>query len=158
MAANKVGYPLASEGLLTDIDASARNVLGLRQFDDQGNEYIYLEGVASTVVGSCVTFGLSAVTAYQTALSVTGAKGPVAIAMAATLAGQFGWYQVKGVAQANFNGAAVAGALLYSASTGKVDDAVVSGDQIDGAIVAATVAGAGLGAAFLCDPFMNHQG
>ncbi len=155
---NKTGYPLASEGLLTDIDAAARNILGLRQFDDQGNEYVYLEGVASTVVGSCVTYGLTAASFAQTALSVTGVKGPVAFAMAAVLAGQFGWYQIYGVAQALFNGAAVAGAPLYSASTGKVDDAVVSGDQIDGAIVAGTVASAVLGPVFISYPFMNHQG
>lgn len=158
MAINKVGYPMATEGLVTDVDAKARNVVGTRTFDDAGNEYVYLQGIGSTVIGSCVTYGLSATSAFLTALSVTGVKGPVAIAMAAVLATQFGWYQIYGLAQANFNGAAVAGAPLYSASTGKVDDAVVSGDQIDGAIVAATVAGSGLGAVFITYPFMNHQG
>jgi hypothetical protein len=158
MAVNKVGYPLASVGAITDIDAAATNPEGTRQFDDAGNEYIYLQGVANTVVGSCVTYGLSATDAFQTALSVTGVSGPVAFAMSACLAGQFGWYQIGGLAQALFNGAAVAGKPLYSASTGKVDDAVVSGDQITGAIVAATVSGAGLGAVFLSAPFMNHLG
>jgi hypothetical protein len=156
--ATKVGYALASAGALTDVDTAARNVLGTRQFDDAGNEYIYLQGIGSTVVGSCVTFGLTATSAYLTALSVTGAKGPVAFAMAAVLASQFGWYQIYGVAQALFNGSAVAGAVVYSASTGKVDDAIVSGDQIDGAIVAATVGSAVLGSVFLTYPYMNKQG
>lgn len=155
---NKIGYAMATKGLLTDVDTSVRDVVGQRTFDDQGNEYIYLQGVAATAIGSVVTYGLSATSAYLTALSVTGAKGPVAIAMAAVLAAQFGWYMIYGLASALYNGAAVAGAPLYSASTGKVDDAVVSGDQIDGAICAATVAGAGLGAAWISYPFMNHQG
>ena len=98
--ASKVGYPMASEGQLTDVDAKARNVVGQRAFDDAGNEYIYLQGIGSTVVGSCVTFGLSATSAYLTALSVTGVKGPVAFAMAAVLATQFGWYQIFGLGSA----------------------------------------------------------
>lgn len=151
--ATKVGYSSASAGLLTDIDTAARNVLGTRQFDDAGNEYIYLQGIGSTVVGSQVTYGLTATSAFLTALGVTGVKGPVAFAMAAVLATQFGWYQIYGAAQALFNGSAVAGAVLYSASTGKVDDAVVSGDQIENAIVAATVTGAVLGSVFISYPF-----
>ena len=158
MATNKVGYSSTSVGLLTDVDTSARNPVGTRQFDDVGNEFIYLVGVASTVIGSCVTYGLNGTTAYLTALSVTGAKGPVAIAMGAILAVNFGWYQICGFGSALFNGSAAAGAALYSASTGKVDDAIVSGDQIDGAIVAATVGSAVLGAVYLQYPFMNHQG
>lgn len=164
--ANKIGYPGPSGGLLTDIDSVAipgatniyRNTPGQRQFDDVGNEYVYLLGVASTVVGSCVTYGLNGTTAYLTALSVTGARGPVAIALAATLAAQWGWYQIYGFGSALYNGAAVAGARIFSASTGKVDDAVVTGDQITNATVAATVSGSGAGAIFLAYPFMNGLG
>lgn len=165
--ANKIGYPDATQGLLTDIDTSTlvgavstyRNIPGTRTFDDAGNEFIYLQGVASTVAGSIVSFGLSAVSAFQTALSVTGVRGPIAVAMAAVLAGQYGWYQIYGLnTVAVFNGAAVAGAMLFSASTGKCDDAVVSGDRIDNAIVAATVSGAGAGSVFLNYPSMNNGG
>lgn len=153
--ANKVGR--ASVGLLTDVDTSARNVVGTSYFDEAGYEYIYLQGIGSTVIGSCVTFGLSA-TPFLTALSVTTVRGPVAIAMGAVLAAQFGWYQIYGIASALFNGSAVAGACLFSASTGKVDDAVVTGDRIDGANVAATVTGAVLGSVFLNYPHMNNGG
>ena len=155
MATNKVGR--ASVGLLTDVDTAARNVVGTSYYDDAGSEFIYLQGVASTVIGSCVTYGLNAVP-YQTALSVTGVRGPVAIAMAAVLATQFGWYQIYGLAQALFNGAAVTGAMVFSASTGKVDDAVVTGDRIDGCTVAATVGSAVLGTVFLNFPAMNNGG
>lgn len=151
----KVGHALASVGAVTDIDTAARNTVGTRCFDELGNEYIYLIGVASTVAGSCVTYNAS----YQTALSVTGAKGPVAWAMAATVASTWGWYFMGGkLTTAVFAGAAVNGAKLYSAGTGTVDDAVVSGDQITGAIVGATVSGAGAGTIFANAPFMNGLG
>ena len=53
-------------------------------------EFILLLGVASTVVGSVVTYNA---TTYQTALTVnTGNQAvPVAVAMAATVAGHLGW-------------------------------------------------------------------
>ncbi len=156
--ANKVGYPLGTVGQLTDVDTTQRNVLGIRSFDDAGNEYIYLQGIASTVIGSCVVFALNGTSNWLTALSVTTNRGPVAIAMAAVLATQFGWYQIYGFGSALFNGAAVAGACVFSASTGKVDDAVVTGDRIDGATVAATVGSAVLGAVFLNYPHMNNGG
>jgi len=144
--------------VFTQVHAKQKFGLGKRVRDSKGNEFIYLKGVASTVVGSVVTYGLTASSAFQTALSVTGAKGPVAVAMAATVASTFGWYQIYGAATANFNGAAVAGAKLYSAGTGLCDDAVVAGDQIVGAIVAATVAGAGLGSVYLQYPSMQGLG
>jgi predicted RecA/RadA family phage recombinase len=60
-----------------------------------GGEFMYLQGVANTVKGSLVTY--NALTG-QTALGVTGVHGgqPVAVAMAAIGAGQWGWYMVSG--------------------------------------------------------------
>ena len=62
-------------------------------------EFIYLKGVASTIVGSVVTYNLST---FLSALStsVVGVSNPVAIAMAATVASEFGWYQISGIALA----------------------------------------------------------
>jgi len=155
-----VGHSLCSISQdLTAVDDSQRNELGMLGQDKQGNEYVYLQGIASTVVGSVVLFGNStAANFYVTALSATGAKGLVAIAMGAIVASKFGWYQIRGLASANFNGAAVAGAKLYSASTGKCDDAVVAGDQITGGVVADTVAGSGLGPVGLFYPSMQGLG
>jgi hypothetical protein len=60
-------------------------------------EFIMLLGVASTVVGSLVTYNA---TTYQTTLSANTANQatPVAVAMAANTAGLFGWYQIGGLA------------------------------------------------------------
>lgn len=73
-----------------------------------GGEFVYLQGVANTVAGSLVTYDqLSA----ATVLAATGAQrgAPVAVAMAAIGAGQFGWYQVTG--NARIAKTAVAGTL-----------------------------------------------
>ena len=58
-------------------------------------EFILLLGVASTVVGSVVRYNA---TTYQTTLVVNTAVQdvPVAVAMAATTAGLYGWYQIAG--------------------------------------------------------------
>lgn len=61
-------------------------------------EFIYLLGVASTVVGSLVTYSA---TTFQTTLSPTNATSdgyPLAVAMSANVASQYGWYQIGGLA------------------------------------------------------------
>jgi hypothetical protein len=97
-------------------------------------EFIYLLGVASTVVGSLVEYNA---TTYQTALSAnTAAKvGPVAVAMSANVATQYGWYQVGGLAVIKKTAVAVApGVAVYqSGTTGRVMPTSASGKQILGA-------------------------
>jgi hypothetical protein len=90
---NKIGAALASVGLLTDVDTAQRNSLGLRVQDDSGNEYVYLTGVASTAANDWVFFD----ELYLTVRAVTSSvHGPMAIAQAATVASNFGWYCVFG--------------------------------------------------------------
>jgi hypothetical protein len=96
-------------------------------------EFIYLTGVASTAVGSWVTYDIDG----ASALLVASAVGPVAIAMSANVASQYGWYMIHGKHNAALCWGTLAlasNALLYAtASAGLVDDAVVSGDLIRGA-------------------------
>ena len=94
-------------------------------------EFIYLKGVASTVVGSVVTFNLDDGT---TALAVANAVGPVAVAMSACdAATKFGWYQIYGKGVARVLSGFVDDADCYLTSTaGSVDDADVAGDYIRG--------------------------
>ena len=92
-------------------------------------EFIYLKGVASTVVGSLVVFNQDD---HSTALFAANAIGPVAIAMSACVANQFGWYQIYGKAVAKA-GTVVDNALVYGAASGTVDDAVVAGDRVKNA-------------------------
>lgn len=101
-------------------------------------EFIYLLGVASTVVGSPVTF--DAVT-YQTALAAVGSSLPrrVAFAMSANVANAFGWYQISGMCIASKSASicCVAGAAVGVKTTGLISK-TGSGKEISGALVAAT--------------------
>ena len=127
-------------GPLTQVDDSAEYALLTRTQDADGNEYIYLKGVASTVAGSVVTYD----EAGQTTLIAANAVGPVAVAMAAIVADKYGWYQVFGSGTAAAAGAVADNAALYiSATAGKVDDAVVTGDCIIGMVARAAIAAAG---------------
>ena len=95
-----------------------------------GGEFIYLLGVASTEVGSLVTYNA---TTFQTTLSPTNGTTdgpPVAVAMSANVASQYGWYQIQGLAVIKKTAVAVtpqsgiwlsgtAGRVYVTASTGK---------------------------------------
>lgn len=97
-------------------------------------EFIYLEGVASTVVGSIVTYDDS----FQTALASTAlnAPRPVAVAMSANIASQYGWYQISGIAVATkANTTSYAKGAALAAGSG-LAIAAASGLQISGALVA----------------------
>lgn len=108
-------------------------------------EFILLKGVASTAVGSMVTWDG---TTYATALAATTANQgrPVAFSMAAnTSATVFSWYQISGTCVASKStGVAIAPTVALGVnSTGKVGN-VASGKQVLGARTAnaATVASA----------------
>jgi hypothetical protein len=98
-------------------------------------EFIYLLGVASTVVGSVVTYnGNNAGTpTFQTALAPATANQdkPLAVAMSANVAGQYGWYQIAGNAVVATNGTLAAGpAPVYLAGTGQVTSTPAAGMQV----------------------------
>ena len=97
-------------------------------------EFIMLLGVASTVVGSLVTYNA---TTYQTTLSANTANQatPVAVAMAATTAGLFGWYQIGGLAVIKKTAVATNAqvAVYQSATVGRIMATAASGKQVLGA-------------------------
>jgi hypothetical protein len=109
-------------------------------------EFIMLLGVASTVVGSLVTYNA---TTYQTTLSANTANQatPVAVAMSANTAGLFGWYQIGGLAVIKKTAVATNAqvAVYQSATVGRIMATAASGKQVLGArsanlaTVAATV-------------------
>ena len=117
-----------------------------RAFDPTygAGEFILLVGVASTTVGSLVTYDG---TTYQTTLCATTSNQarPVAVAMSANTAGLFGWYQIEGTAVVTKTlGAKVNPTVAIGVvSTGKIG-ASASGKEILGArsANAATVASA----------------
>ena len=91
-------------------------------------EFIYLSGVASTAVGSWVTFNQDD---NSTTLLAANAIGPVAVAMSANVANQYGWYQIYGKAIGLCLTGFLDNANVYATATaGSVDDAVVAGDRV----------------------------
>lgn len=128
-----VGYPPIAEF----VDATGDDYLQPVPFGtiitavdpDYGvGEFIFLKGVASTAVGSWVTYNADD---HSTALLAANAIGPVAVAMAATVADEAGWYQIGGKAVGKALTGFVDNANVYATATaGSVDDAVVAGDRV----------------------------
>jgi len=91
-------------------------------------EFIYLKGVASTVLGSVVTFSSDD---FSTALLVANAIDPVAVSMSINVASSYGWYQIYGKAVGKVLAAFADNANCYATATaGSIDDAIVAGDRV----------------------------
>jgi len=91
-------------------------------------EFIYLKGVASTVLGSVVTFSSDD---SSTALLAANAIDPVAVSMSINVASSYGWYQIYGKAVGKVLAAFADNANCYATATaGSIDDAVVAGDRV----------------------------
>lgn len=105
-------------------------------------EFIYLKGVANTVVGSPVTYNT---VNYATALAPVGSNlpQPIAFAMAATVANEYGWYQISGIAVALKTATVclVSGDAVGVLTAGKIAG-TGSGKEVQGALVAATASAA----------------
>ena len=124
---NSLGWtPIAT------VDTTQRHPLGtiVRARDDTygSGEFIYLKGVASTAVGSWATYNLDD---GSTTLLVANAIGPVGVAMSASVASTYGWYQISGKAVGKALTGYVDNALVFATATdGSVDDTVVDGDMV----------------------------
>lgn len=97
-------------------------------------EFIYLTGVASTVVGSIVCYDDN----FQTALDTSAAAGPpraLAVAMSANLASSYGWYQISGLAVATKSNAVSFADGAALAATGGLAVAAITALVILGAVV-----------------------
>jgi hypothetical protein len=118
-------------------------------------EFIYLLGVASTVVGSAATYNLDAGT---TTLTVADAIGPIGVSMSINVANQYGWYQIFGKAVGLVATGFVDDANIYAtAVAGTADDAVVAGDRVKNAKGASAIGtpAAGQAEVEIMYPFMD---
>ena len=99
-------------------------------------EFIYLKGVASTVVGSIVNYDNNFQTELDTS-AVSGPSRPLAVSMSANVASQYGWYQISGLAVATkANTVSFADGAGLGAAAG-LAVAVATGTVIQGAVVRA---------------------
>lgn len=97
-------------------------------------EFIYLTGVASTVVGSVVEYN----TSFQSGLETTALAEPQpnAVAMSVNVGSSYGWYQIGGNAVVTKAVAVSFAADAPLCAAAGLAIAVVSGLAINGAIVA----------------------
>jgi hypothetical protein len=136
---------------IADISTTKKHALGtiVRAKDpDLGvGEFIYLDGVASTVLGSIVRYDDT----FQTALNTSALTDslPLAVAMAACTASYYGWYQISGMAVAKKASATTFadGAGLGSASGLAI--AVSTNVQIQGAVVRTVTTSSGSAANYV---------
>lgn len=95
---------------------------------------IYLKGVASTAAGDLVVYDRVAGT---TTRSVAASRGPVAVALSANVASQYGWYAVVGDVPVSTTaaGTGAANALLaVTATPGQGTVSGAAGVKVDNAI------------------------
>lgn len=135
--------PVLTQGAITDVHSAAEYDIGTRRTDEEGNVYVYLQGIGSVANGDFVTYYITSAAASVTARLVANAIGLVAVAQAAIVAAKFGWFMIAGNdLTANITTAAAAGAALYATATaGRVDDTKVTGDLIVGAVCSVLAAG-----------------
>lgn len=100
-------------------------------------EFIYLLGVASTLAGLAYQYNA---TTYQTTLlpNTANLSTPVAFAMSANVASQYGWYQISGLTPAlktavKADPATNANRVYISATAGRVMQTSAAGKAILGA-------------------------
>jgi len=103
-------------------------------------EFIYMQGVASTAAGSWVLLNYDD---HVVSLLADTNVGGVGVAMSACVASNFGWFQIRGKAEANLAASCADNAALYTTATaGTVDDATAGQYQVYGARAAETVTSA----------------
>ena len=142
---------LLSPQALTVTDTVQRHPTGALAWDNRGNEFVYLKGVASTIHGSVVTYdenGDTTLLTTTTILTANRRSESFAVSQSANVASQWGWYATK--MQVNVNdtyklavlASAVKGASLYATATaGYVDDTATEAGRVLGLHLTATATG-----------------
>lgn len=104
-------------------------------------EFIYLEGVASTTVGNVVSYDAAT---FQTALVsiAAGVSRPVAVAMSACVADEYGWYQISGLAVVKKASATSFAAAAALGATSGLAVAAATTLRLTGAVVSSAASGA----------------
>lgn len=100
-----------------------------------GGEYIFLKGVASLAVGDVVEYnGLTGVTTRWAGTANTGK--PLAVAISAPSATQYGWFQISGNAIATISSTVAAGDSAFFSATATLKTAPAAGKQVLNCIAA----------------------
>ncbi|MFA6171974.1 MAG: hypothetical protein WCW77_00525 [Patescibacteria group bacterium] len=132
--AHLTGYTQVFAGDTSVVDTAAQHPLRTRAFDTEGNEYIYLQGVASTVLYSPVVYDEAGLTVLaDSAGTAPSNEGPIAVAQAAIVADRYGWYMIHGKTYMISGDVADNGQIYLTTGAGTVDDADVAQALVIGA-------------------------
>ncbi len=151
-----------------DVDTVRKVAIGttIRGYSDTFGEgtFIYLPGAAGVVVaGDLLAYDMlpsnPTVTRLIAGAGVNNSGRPVVVAVTAIGTGQFGWYQIRGVAVVNAIAGTAIGAAFASATTGSVTSTAAAGAQILGARISSAVGTPSAGRCFvtLNTPCMQSQ-
>ncbi len=154
--ANLTGYTQIFGGKTGTIDTVPVASVMQRAFDPDGNEYIYLKGCASTIVGSWVTYDEDG----ATTLLAANAVGSVAVATAInTSTSYYSWYQIFGEVEACLiTGTADNGLLGFETTAGYAGDGCAAGDAITGAVARESSSSTtGVYTCQICYPSVNDK-
>lgn len=119
----------------TQVHSTKKQRLMTRKRDVAGNEYIYLQGVASCVAGSWVAYDELGVTTLLDTDVAASLVAPVAVAQAAVDATtEYGWFMIFGKCSANVEASFADNSKIFAVATaGSADDSGTAGNQIVGA-------------------------
>lgn len=149
-----LGYPLI--GVAANVAYVPTGTIVTAEHQTYGSgEFIFLKGAANITAGEWVTYNTDDGSVTRLAAN---AIGPVAIAMGTYSASQWGWYQIQGKAVGKVLTGFVDNANVYATATaGSVDDAVVAGDRVKGAVGASAIGtpAAGLAEFEIARPWMD---
>lgn len=130
--------------LIADTSTTQKLALGtiIRANDPTygSGEFIYLKGIGSTVVGSIVNYDAVYVTALHT--SALDKPRPLAVAMSANVANQYGFYQISGQAVVSKSAALSLAAGDAIGATAGAAVVVATGSILNGMAVAAIASAA----------------
>jgi hypothetical protein len=138
---------IGAQGIATNSTTKKHELGTIIQAADKGGdssprgngEFIYLQGLASVAVGEVCIYDSDT---FIVKLAVANDIGPIGVAMAATVASEYGWFQIHGKGSAlAATGFADNGDCYLTATAGTMDDADVAGDYITGMKGASAVSG-----------------
>ncbi len=147
---------------LTQVDSYAAYTVGTRAAPGKnGNEYIYLPGVASLSARNWVVYQTANGTtfAYGSVTRLTNALcGPVAIAQATINSNSYGWFGIKGVFHGYVGAATSSGSMVWASGTAAaVDQTVTIGSAILGVVDCDTGISGGTATFILNYPFIPQH-
>lgn len=119
-----------------EIHTRKRFRLGTRKTAADNREFIYLQGVASTAVGSAVSYDEDGVTALVDTDTAATVLGPMAVAVSVVDATtKYGWYGIFGEFTVKAIDPVADNTQAFATSTaGTLDDAVTNTGKVVGAM------------------------